>query len=358
MTPKQEQSAGDQSTNSQAGRDSFQAGHDLIQARGNVYQVGVTYDQARQIAIDVFEANFIRLVGAAADLARDRAEKIARDLLDALMVRNPKALGSMQDPDMLRALYAAQEGYACSGEEDLEKSLVDLLVDRAEQPERGTKALVLNQAIATLPKLSKSHRAALAVSFTVRHTRFVGPLELPALYAYLTESLMPFMDDLPEKASDLGYMQSMGVGARSLGSVTIEAAMVENAFGYFCSGFTREDAPEAWARFIGDRKVFIPCLRDQNKLQINARAMIDVRELSDKAEVPTLVPHAAIGRMKDPEIRADIMNNIPGTESLFKIWDEPVNMGHFELTSVGVAIGHACNRQMTGNSTPLDVFLP
>jgi hypothetical protein len=159
MTPKQEQSAGDQSTNSQAGRDSFQAGHDVIQARGNVYQVGMTYDQARQIATDVFDANFIRLAGAAADLARDRAEKIIRDLMDALMERNPKSLDSMQDPDMLRVLYAAQEGYVCSGEEDLEKSLVDLLVDRAGQTERDTKALVLNQAIATLPKLSKNHRA-------------------------------------------------------------------------------------------------------------------------------------------------------------------------------------------------------
>jgi hypothetical protein len=66
--------------------------------------------------------------------------------LDTLRTRNPAALESMADPDMLNALYSGVSGYARSGEDDLARALVDMLVDRAGQQERDLKLQVLNQS--------------------------------------------------------------------------------------------------------------------------------------------------------------------------------------------------------------------
>lgn len=358
MRRSQDLSAGNHSTNLQGERDVFQAGQDIVQAGRDVVLVGITYDQARQIALDVFEANFLRLVGVAQDVARDRAERIVRDFADKLQAQDPNGLESMRDPDMLRSLYAAQEGYACSGEADLEKSLVDLLVDRAGQVERDTKTHVLNQAIATLPRLTKSQRAALCAIFIVRHTRFVGPFEMPAFYGYMAECLVPFVDEVPDKMTDYGYMQSMGVGATSLGSITIEAALYEHSYGYFSKGFTREQAAAPWVAFLDDPDIFMPCLRDRQKLQIRARSLAEVRELAAKKDVPTLVTHAATGRMQEPEMKADLIANVPRLKVLFDKWDGPAKISNFEINAVGIAIGHAVYRQVTGSEVPLDLFLP
>jgi hypothetical protein len=190
--------AGSHSTNLQAGRDIV---------------CGVSATEARQIALDVYDANFLKLAGVADDVARDRAERITREFVETLQARNPSGLANMGDPDMLRALYAAQEGYACSGEDDLEKALVDLLVDRAGQTERDLKTHVLNQAIATLPKLTMKQRAAVTVVFCVKNTRYNGPFNLSDFYHYLTRYLVPFVADIPDNSADFGYMEYTGVGS-------------------------------------------------------------------------------------------------------------------------------------------------
>jgi hypothetical protein len=363
MTRSQDLSAGDHSTNSQAGRDSLQAGRDLVQADGNVYLVNgitYTYDQIRQIALDVYNSNFLKLAGVAEDIARDRAERITREFLETLQARSPASLASMSDPDMLRTLYAAQEGFACSGEDDLEAALIDLLVDRAGQTERDLKTHVLNQAIATLPKLTKRHRAATTVIFATKYTQYAGPLDLSTFYDYLTQYLVPFVADIPESSADFGYMEYTGVGSViTFASVILANVYGEQACGFFSNGFTREAAPEPWTPFLDDPEVFVPCLRDPKKLQIRARSMTEVLELSKTKGIPTLVTNAKTGRMQQPEIKDDMIAHLPSLEALFERWGDSgtSELASFGLTAVGIAIGHACQRKIVGEMTPLEHFL-
>jgi hypothetical protein len=345
---RQEQSGGDESVNIQAGQNA------------TVY-VGITASEARDIALDVYRANFLTLTGIAEDVARVRAERITRQYIETLQARNPAGLASMGDPDMLRALYSAQEGFACSGEDDLEQALTDLLVDRAGQSERNLKTYVLNQAIATLPKLTKKQRAALAVLFFVKCTRYDGPLDLASFYGYVSDYVAPFVDEMPETLADFRYMQYTGVGSLSIASTTLEGAFYNQAYGYFVKGFTRDEAAAPWMPFLDDSAVFAPCLRNPQKLQINARSHSEVRELSEAKGIPTLMTHIDLGRMYEPQIKADLIAQIPSLEKLFDIWrPDPSTLGplaNFELTAVGIAIGHACQRSAVGEVTPLEVFL-
>lgn len=341
MRPRQEQSGGTGSFNAMAGRD--------------IVVHGITASEAKDIAEGVFWKNFLTLGGTAEQVLRDRVERFIRDFLDALLAKNPAGLGSMGDPDMLRALYAAQEGYACSGEDDLEDALIDLLVDRAGQEDRSLKTLVLNQAIVTLPKLTNQQRAALAVVFFVRNSRFVGPLDLPSFYRYVTDYLAPFVDTMPVKRGDYLYIQYTGVGAIGLPSIALEDAFYESAFGYFANGFTKEAAPSPWGEFLDDPEVFMPCLRDSGRLQIRARSLSEVAELGHAKGIPTLVTHAATGRMQPNEIKGDLISRVPSLAKLFDNWGP--GLSQFELTAVGIAIAHACQRRVVSGSTSLDVFL-
>ncbi|MGI6619122.1 MAG: LPO_1073/Vpar_1526 family protein [Bacillota bacterium] len=113
---KQVQNSGNNSTNIQA----------------KEIKIGITYSEARQIAQDVFEADFYRLSEQAMKEAKARASAFAEQFLSELQKRAPYALSSMLDPDMQFAFHTSQKEYARTGDKDLGQLLVDILVDRAK----------------------------------------------------------------------------------------------------------------------------------------------------------------------------------------------------------------------------------
>lgn len=348
---RQEQSGGDDSLNVQAGQDA------------TVY-VGVTASEARDIALDVFRANFLELRGIAEEVARDRAERITREFIDALQARNPAGLASIQDPDMQLSIYNAQKGYACSGDEDLEAALVDLLVERAGQKSRDLKTLVLNQAIECLPRLTAGQRKAIAVVFLVRYVRYAGPLSLPHFYAYLAIHLAPFCDIAMNKHADYRYLQSVGIyGPLPSTSPELEKIFWHNSCGFFTTGFTLDEIPEEARSLDDDRSVIVPCIRNSEKLQVNAVSFDDIKNLQTANEVKFSATSAGsldtahlYGQMVDVEIRKDLIANLPIMALLFENWDNAA-LGSFDLTAIGTAIGHAYWRRVTGAPTPLDPWL-
>jgi hypothetical protein len=360
LRPRQEQSGGADSTNLQAG--------------GNIVhvQVGVTAAEARDIALDVFNANFLTLSGVAKETARDRAERITSEYLEKLQTSNPAALSSVQDPDMLQAIYTAQKGFACSGEEDLERTLVDLLVDRSGQQERDLKTLVLNQAIECLSKLTVGQRKAIAVSFLVRFTRYAGPLFLPVFYRWLADDYVPFIDIASNKWTDYRYAQSTGVGAVTQFTLELEDAFWQRFCGLFTKGFTLDRAQDQLSTrledheihdYIQDQSVFIPCIRNAEMLQINAVSMDDVKELQAAKGLEPRPGNAGpletlclYGRMMKTEIRQDVVAQIPSMARLFDHWNTS-GLANFDLTAIGIAIGHAYWRRMTGATAPLEIWL-
>lgn len=120
----------------------------------NVVQ-GLTYAEVRQVATDVFKANFYDLAGEAKNIAEARAAQITEDFLAKLQAENPDGFAKAQDPDFQHALFTVQKEHARSGDEDLGSLLVDLLVDRSKQNQRDILQIVLNESLAIAPKLTK-----------------------------------------------------------------------------------------------------------------------------------------------------------------------------------------------------------
>jgi hypothetical protein len=124
-------------------------------------------------------------------------------------------------------------------------------------------------------------------------------------------------------------------------------------------GLTQDELAKEWiSRFLDDSDVFIPCLRDPAKVQINVRAMAAVNALASSKNIPAqiLMEFANKGMMTMPEIQADLTSKVPVITELFDKWDSSC-LANFQLATIGIAIGHACQRQVVTDGAPLETFL-
>ena len=120
-----------------------------VAAGGNVviYKAGLTYSEAKELALDVYRSNALELSGIAERIARDRVDEFTADFLERLRVSHPQPPETLGDPDMQYALFDAQRHAARSATKGLDEILLDLLVQRATSKQEDLLQIVLNEAI-------------------------------------------------------------------------------------------------------------------------------------------------------------------------------------------------------------------
>ncbi len=193
---KQEQKSGDSSIN--------------IQAHQLTVTSGLQLEDVRQIALDVFKANFLELQGIAAEIAKDRAEEITEQYLRELMARNPSSLETAQDPDMQYAIFTVQREYARSGDKELGDILVDILVDRTKEKDRSILQIVLNESLSTVPKLTTTQINVLSIVFLMRNTVYTRMDGLESLKTWFESMILPFIELLTKNVSCYQHLAYAG----------------------------------------------------------------------------------------------------------------------------------------------------
>jgi hypothetical protein len=228
---KQTQKAGDHSENVQG-------------QHVEIHHHGLTLSDARQLFLDLFEANFYRLQSVARRTAEERAAELTEKYLDQLLKRSPSALDSSADPGMQAAILTAQWEYARSGDKDLSALLVDLLVCRAAEPKRSLRQIVLNESLAVAAKLTAEHYDLLSLMFIVKYQEVhpIRNLDLAPLKEYLQCRVLPFASCIPSSA-DSAYAHLEWTGCAIVGingTPGIEGVLLSVYPGLFCKGFLPE----------------------------------------------------------------------------------------------------------------------
>lgn len=335
-------------------------GAKAIQAGGDVY-VGVTADEARNIALDVAKVTFYELSGAARKTASDRVEEITNIVIEKLEKDFPDGLQKAKDPDFQYALLTVQKEYARNGDEDLGDLLVDLLVDRSKQDNRNILQIVLNESLATAPKLTDTQISCLAIVFLFRYTQnqLIGNHEM--LGRYFDKHVQPFNGRLVKNNASYQHLEFTGCGSVQMGEISLEDVLGQNYQGLFLKGFEPTEI-EARGITLGlDSRFFIPCLNDSTKIQVranNKEALINnlntfkIQE-NDREKIIALLNH---GKMSAEEIREKCIQIRPYMSEVFDIWSES-SMKNFTLTSVGMAIGHANIKRLIGEFSDLSIWV-
>lgn len=344
---KQVQKGGENSTNIQA-------------EEVNVVQ-GLTYAEVRQVAIDVFKANFYDLAGEAKNIAESRASKITEDFLAKLQAENPDGFSKAQDPDFQHALFTVQKEHARSGDEDLGSLLVDLLVDRSKQNQRDILQIVLNESLAIAPKLTKEHLAALSVVFLFRYTQNYGIGNHKSFGQYLDMRCAPFAESIPKNQASYQHLQFSGCGAVSMASVYLEEILGESYQGLFLKGFDPEEITKREVSIGADQNFFVPCLNDPEKLQVRAISKEILERNMEQLNVPEedhpkILALFDLGKMSEEEIKEKCIEIRPYMAQVFDAWSSS-NLSNFTLTSVGIAIGHANIKRFVGEFANLSIWI-
>ncbi|PGW35152.1 LPO_1073/Vpar_1526 family protein [Bacillus thuringiensis] len=132
------------------------AGDGSTNIQGQIVTVnnGISYQDVKEIAMDVFKNNFVELGKAAAKVATERAEELVIKYLYKLEEVSPQSLSNTEDPDVQYAIYTAQMHHARLGNDKILKLLVDILVKRTVNEENDLMKIVLNESLTVLPKLT------------------------------------------------------------------------------------------------------------------------------------------------------------------------------------------------------------
>jgi len=233
-----------------------------VQAENITVNQGVTYADARQIALDVFHANFLELSEQAAIIARARAEEITDKFIKQLQEQNNSGIVNAQDPDFQYALFTIQKEYARSGDKDLGDLLVDLLVDRTKHDKRTILQIVLNESLSVAPKLTNDQLAALSIVFLVKHTVNNRINNLQSFSSYLDTYFAPYVNMLTSNESCYQHLAFAGCGTISIGSNDIIDVFKNRYKGLFSKGFTSEDIENANIKIKDFPTFFNSCLHD------------------------------------------------------------------------------------------------
>ncbi|MDC5776672.1 hypothetical protein OPW41_13155 [Vibrio europaeus] len=350
MTNKstQKQDAGDNSTN--------------LQGQQVIVNQGISYSDAKEIANDVFKANFIELRKEAAVIAQERAEEVTDHFIEKLNERNPESINEFESPALQDALFKVQRQYAISGDEDLGDLLVDILVDRAGAPKRNMVQIVLDESLSIAPKLTVEQFDTLTLNFLLISTRRLDLRFYPDLINHFKKRIVPFTENLSERHSDYTHAEYLGCGHVRAGSYgALEKHLRDTYKVFFSNGFTKQELDDLVGTEANLQGLVIRCFHDVDKLQIGVLDDETLEKVADQngiAEDVKLKLKNLFESSTKPvhEVKSMLVADIPEFKKIFEVW-EGSPFDQFELTSVGIAIAHANYRRRVGDTMNLSIWI-
>jgi hypothetical protein len=334
-----------------------------IQVGGDItINTGPSYLEVKEIALDVFNANFLRLSEVARETVEARVEEITDIFVRKLAKENPAGLGQSKDPDFQYALFEVQRQYARTGDKDLGDLLVDLLVDRSKQENRDIIQIVLTESLSTAPKLTEKQLAKLSIVFIFGNAKYHSVGSDVQLGEYFDSHVLPFLSKLDKNHTDFSHLSYCGCGSINLTAKNfLENRLLSHYTGLFTKGFEKEKIIDRGISTSPSHEIFIPCVNNASLIQVNAMSKVALDSQIESLKIPFSDREKINGlflenRMSDIEIKEKCISIRSYMEDFFNIWNDSA-MSHFSLTSVGIAIGHANIKSLISEISDLSIWI-
>ena len=328
---KMDQTSGSDSTN--------------IQVAGNA-QFGISYESARQIALDVFKANFYEFSEKAAKKALERAEEITEKFLKTFFEDSNQDKTKLEEPAVQSSIYEVQKAYARTGDEQLAQRLLDTLVARVISEERSINQIVLDEAISVLPKLTDNEVNLLSFMVSATKVQYQGINTLQAFDDFVNTALLKFFPD-KISTSELKHLQYCGCFTLPMGGPHAFMSLGEylgvRYKGLLVNGFSEQqfkvETNGMDLASLGD--FIIKNLRNHEMYQFNALydSEFDQRlvqlGLGEQGKLLKSLWHKTA--MNKTEVEKVIIDINPHANTLINAWNKTI-LPAIELSPVGYAI--------------------
>jgi hypothetical protein len=217
------------------------------------------------------------------------------------------------------------------------------------------------QSLSTAPKLTDNQLAALAVIFLFKYTQNRAVGNHKKLGEYFDVYAAPFVSKVVKNLACYQHLEFSGCGSIGLTAQSLESIMGKTYQGQFLKGFDEKEVTDRGVSTGLDPRFFIRCLNDPSKVQVRANNKELLEKVfetyaitsEDQAKISALFD---VGKMNDTEIKEKCIEIRPYMAGLFETWSDSA-MKNFTLTSVGIAIGHANIKRLTGEFANLSIWI-
>jgi hypothetical protein len=181
----------------------------------NHYYNGMSVQEAEQLAISLFQANFPKLQQDAEELVKKRVEEIAKEFFSQIALQCPDKFEHFSDPDIQYNLIEVQKSYARNGNEYLKNTLASLLIHRV-QSNNDFLSICLNEAIKLVPSLTPALLDLLSLRFIVSYTINNNIVDISSLNEYISSNILPFIKREKPTEKDKAHLTSFRCGQDSI----------------------------------------------------------------------------------------------------------------------------------------------
>lgn len=307
------------------------------QITANKVTVGIDYIQAREIAKDVFETNFLKYKDEAQVIIDKRLEDFNSSLMSKIKEKKISDLSVFGNPDFLYNLYEAQKTYVRWGDKDQEAILTSILLERFGEKTNTLKQIILNEALQVIPKLTKRHVNMLTLIFVLKQTRSKNIDTFENFCSDLGEWIDFFEENIDHKPLEIQHLEFTGCGKTGM----INFHLINNYKAKYLEAFVKKDTNVN----IDDLNKISQLIRyDLNGISMGLRKdSLNMPEFckilgEDKKKVGELIDIYQKNIMSDDEIMKKIIETHPKFECFYKKWANSW-IQSFSLSSVGKAIG-------------------
>jgi hypothetical protein len=341
-------------------RKTQRGGHHSTNIQAEVIHYGVSYADARQIALDVFRSNAAKLSEQAMVEASRRAQVLTEHYLKRLFQAQPSIAGTLLDPDGQRELFLAQQDFVdSSGAEELAELLAEMLVrrSRGDDGDLTSTKVLLTQSMRTAPQLTLAELEALGLLFFLWEwphvpTPFDGRHpDAPQLRTAIHEGLARFRR--LDSSIDLTHLTLLG--CLHVHEVQPISFVLQGKYPFiFTAGMSRRSFHGkyrvAYVLREKDGRLVIPVSLDEYPEYLRDRGLALDAHQARRRNIRT---HQVYNPSNT--IRKYVENDSSHVQEIFRAWDASIGSGH--PTLLGTAIGHAYWQYLSGQSLPLERFI-
>lgn len=318
-------------------------------------------------AQNVFNDNFLKLRGEAYEVAYDRANEFLNDYLNKLKEKSVNIFENLKSPSIQASLYEAQQQYAKSGDADLERMLINLLVERTKITGKSIHQIVLDESISVVSKMNQEQIDAITLNFALQEVS-APSISLKYFCDYFSQIIFLF---LPENYStamnstSLQYLEYTGSVRFSETSVLTNLGNLFLRFypHLFCKGFDNEEFNRQFSDLLAHKDDLTEqCIHNCEKLQFKAKNRRELtvklqRLESDGRKANELLGLFDKSLMSNVDVFSYLSVNIKRFEDLASFC-KIKQVSTMKFTPVGTAIALTNFNLKTGNSLPMEVWIP
>jgi hypothetical protein len=337
-----------------------------VQADGDAtVNVGISTEQMRAI-VETMAEQLPTYAAMAAAIVEERLNTFENKVIGKFESELKSHRKAFEDPDFQYLLVSAQQTYARSGDDQTCDNLVNLIGERAKRTDRSLLSLSINTAVERAGVLSPQEFACLSYTFFMRSVRHTELLDIAPAAHFLRTHLEPLFSDIPRSSTSYSYLESIGCGKTVSLVMAPWRRVLIHTYPHLFGGEASLD--RIAAKHGGDPR-FGQSLIDAGFLILQASGNYRLTNISQE-DFAKAVSNAGLDSARATEVFSIVEENAPTEEELAKMLEahgfeaskhfDLVNstlLKRFEVTAVGMTIGHANLKRISNFDADLSIWL-